>query len=384
MPRPLEGVKVLDLTRLLPGAICTMLLVDMGAEVIKLEDTGMGDYSRWMPPILGKQGAFFQASNRNKKSIVLDLKQAEAQAILHELIKTTDIFIEGFRPNVTARLGADEHTLRQINPKLVYCSLSGWGQTGDYAEVSGHDLNYVALSGLLGGMATPQVLGGQIADVCGAYIGAMGICASLFARERTGRGAYLDVALFESALPLSMYQWVEGYTTGAKGGQGTLTGGNAFYRVYISQDGQPMALSPIEDKFWANFCNAVQHPEWLGWNTRVDKQEELLHILTVLFASQPAQHWFNLLEGADCCFTHITPPEELHNDPHIISRDLASIAPDGVPIMKSPLHLENIDEPLDYVRAPHYGEHTEEVLLEIGYSEAQIEAWHTRRIVRMS
>lgn len=364
---PLKGVIVLDLTRLLPGAICTLFLADMGATVIKIEDPSAGDYARWTPPLLDGQGAFFRASNRNKQSVVIDLKHAEGQAVLHRLAQDADVVVEGFRPNVTARLSADYATLSGINPRLVYASLSGWGQTGDYAEKSGHDMNYVALSGLLGGMRTPQPLGGQIADVGGAYAAAFGIATSLFARERTGVGAYLDIALFEAAMPFGMYQWVESVVAGAKGGQGSLTGGVAFYDVYASADGIPMTFAPIEPKFWANFCGAVQRPDWVARHIDASIKEELI----ALFASKPASVWDALLTDADCCFSLITPPERLTDDPQVRARDMAGIGADGVPYMRSPVHTG--EEHPTIGRAPNWGEHTRTVLQQ-HYSEAELEA----------
>jgi crotonobetainyl-CoA:carnitine CoA-transferase CaiB-like acyl-CoA transferase len=367
---PLEGVTVLDLTRLLPGAICTMFLADLGATVIKVEDPIAGDYARWTPPLIDGQGAFFLASNRNKQSIILDLKQPAGQAVLHRLAERADVVIEGFRPGVTARLKVDAPTLQAINPRLVYCSLSGWGQTGDYADLSGHDLNYVALSGLLGSMETPQVLGGQIADIGGAYSGALAIVSALFNRERTGRGAAIDIALFEAAMIFGMYQWVESAVGFSRGGQGSLTGGMAFYRVYWSADDQPMAFAPIEPKFWQNFCSAVNRPEWVALHTDPAQQPYLIEQLTALFRSQTAQHWHDLLYHADCCFTRITPPERLIDDPQVQARGMAGLD-GGIPWMRTPIQL---GEAVARTPAPAYGEHTEQVLAAAGYGADDLAA----------
>jgi crotonobetainyl-CoA:carnitine CoA-transferase CaiB-like acyl-CoA transferase len=381
MPLPLHNIRILDLTRLLPGAICTMFLADLGADVVKVEDPVAGDYARWTPPYINGQGAFFLASNRNKRSIILNLKDKAGQAILHKLVERADVVIEGFRPGVTSRLGVDAATLQAINPRLVYCSLSGWGQTGGYAEMSGHDLNYVALSGLLGSMASPQPLGGQIADVGGAYAGALAIVSALLGRERTGKGDIIDIALFEAAMPFAMYQWVESAVGFSTGGMGSLTGGSAFYQVYISSDGQPMAFAPIEPKFWENFCNVVAHPEWIPIHTRPEQQAFLKEQLTALFATQTAQAWHDQLYHADCCFTLITPPEKLLNDPQVQARGMAGMGENGVPWMRTPIQLSS--GTVTHTPAPAYGEHTRAVLQEAGYSEAEVMAISENAVIRL-
>ena len=262
--RPLHNARILDLTRLLPGAVCTMLLRDLGADIIKIEDPQTGDYARLMPPLIDGMGAFFQASNRGKKSIAIDLKSAAGQTVLHRLVSSADVLIEGFRPGVTTRLGADYETLRAVNPRLVYCSLSGWGQTGPYAPLSGHDLNYIARNGLLGADLTPATPGAQVADVSGAYVAVMGILAALLQRQTTGAGDYLDVALSEAAMPLALTAWVEAQTANTADDFISLRGESACYRVYQCADGEPVALGAVEAKFWANFCRAVEQPAWIA------------------------------------------------------------------------------------------------------------------------
>ncbi|MDW8171086.1 MAG: CaiB/BaiF CoA-transferase family protein [Anaerolineae bacterium] len=373
-----QGVRVLDLTRLLPGAIASMMLADLGAEVIKIEDPQAGDYARRTPPFINGQGAFFMASNRNKHSVVIDLKQTDGQAVLHRLAESADVVMEGFRPGVTARLRADYATLSALNPRLIYASLSGWGADGPYAEASGHDLNYVALSGLLGGMAQAQPLGGQIADVGGAYLAVMGISAALFQRERTGQGAHLDIALFEASMPFAMYQWVEGVTAGLKGGAGSLTGGMAFYQVYACADGEKLAFAPIEPKFWANFCRAVERPEWIPLHTDPAQQDVLKSKIGALFATRSAEDWMNLLGPADCCVTRITPTEKLSDDPQVQARGMARIEADGVPVMRSPLRLGQTPP---YEPAPQQGQHTRTILQMIGYSLEELEDLLARGIV---
>lgn len=380
--KPLDGIRVLDLTRLLPGAVCTMMLYDMGAEIIKIEDPTQGDYARWMSPMIDGLGAFFRSSNRGKKSVIIDLKRDDGQAVLHRLVESADIIIEGFRPGVTTRLGADYDTLRQINPRIIYCSLSGWGQTGPYVDVSAHDLNYVSLNGLLGAQETAQPLGGQIADVGGSYVGVMGILAALFKRVTTGEGDYIDVALSESAMPFAMTSWVESYLTKRSGGQLWLTGSCAYYRVYYAKDDQPMALGAIESKFWANFCNAIGKPEWISDHTQPEKQGYLIEELTTLFKTRDANAWGMLLGSADCCFTRITLPHELPYDPHVQVRGMVGVTEQGVPWMRSPVRLR--DDTLDLQPAPDYGADTRTVLTDAGYTDDELTQLLADNIIRQS
>lgn len=382
MPQALDGIRILDLTRLLPGGVCTMMLVDMGAEVIKVEDPNGGDYARWMPPLLNGLGAFFRASNRGKKSLILNLKEAEGQEIFYRLVQSADVLIEGFRPGVTSRLNIDYARLRKINPRLVYCSLSGWGQDGPYMEVSGHDLTYLARIGLQGAQENPQPLGGQVADVGGAYVAVMGILAALLKRTRTGEGDYIDVALSESALPFAMYAWVESQFADTTGGKGMLTGGAAFYRVYRSADNQPLALGAIEPKFWSNFCMAVNKPEWINDYTDATRQASLRAELESLFASKSADEWEAILGEVDCCFARIIPPQELIDEPQVKARGMVGIDADGVPYMRSPVRFREDHVQID--PAPTYGGHTLAVLASLGYSQAELDNFTRAGIIQSS
>jgi alpha-methylacyl-CoA racemase len=374
MTRVLDGIRILDLTRLLPGGVCTMLLADMGADIIKVEDPTGGDYTRWMQPQVDGLGAFFRTSNRNKRSIIIDLKTEAGQQVFHKLVETADVVLEGFRPGVTERLQVDYDTLKGVNPRLVYCSLSGWGQDGPYAEKSGHDLNYVALGGIQGSTRTPHPLGAQIADVGASYVGVMGICAALFKRERTGEGDYVDVSLFESAMPFALVQFVESLTAGFPGGNGSLTGRLACYEVYHSQDEQPMTLAALEPKFWANFCNTVEHPEWITIHQDPEKQAYLKSEIQAMFSTKTAAEWNTLLADADCCFTLVTAPEDVIHDPQVQARQAAGIGADGIPWMRSPVRFRSDEFTIGAV--PGYGEHTTAILTEAGYSENEIARLH--------
>jgi len=378
--KPLHNMRILDLTRLLPGAVCTMLLGDLGAEIIKVEDPVSGDYARLMPPLIDGMGAFFRSSNRGKKSIVIDLKQPAGQAVLHRLVEKADVLIEGFRPGVTARLGVDYGTLRAINPRLVYCSLSGWGQTGPLAHVSGHDLNYIARNGLLGGELNPQTLGAKVADVGGAYVGVMGILAALLQRERSGQGDYVDVALSEAAMPFAMLGWVQACSQENGDEALNLGGASACYRVYFCVDDEPVALSAVELKFWVNFCKSVAKPEWIPLHTAADRQPQLIEAVSKLFRSKSAAEWADLLDDADCCFSRVTAPEALLDDPQLQARGMLGRTAEGVPWMRSPIRLG--DDAIELRAAPKYGEHTREVLLGNGFNEADIVALLEAGVIR--
>lgn len=369
--KPLHATRILDLTRLLPGAVCTMLLHDLGAEIIKIEDPNGGDYARWMPPLIDGLGVFFRSSNRGKKSVVIDLKSEAGQAVLHRLVSTADVLIEGFRPGVSARLGADYETLRAVNPRLVYCSLSGWGQSGPDAQVSGHDLNYIALGGVLGAEQIPRTPGAQAADVGGSYVAVMGVLAALLKRHRTGLGDYIDVALSEAAMPMALAAWVEANTTPDDEAFISLRGESACYKVYDSADCQPLALAALEPKFWVNFCRAVERPEWIDRHTIRGQQPALIESVAALFRTKTAAEWAAALKDADCCFTRVLSPGGLPDDPQIAARGMVGVTDSGVPWMRSPVRL-GADE-VTISEAPGYGEHTRAVLSPIGYADGEID-----------
>lgn len=363
MVMPLDGIRVLDLTRLLPGAVATMMLADLGADVIKIEDPNGGDYARWMTPQIGGNSTFFNVNNRNKRSIILDLKAVDGPESLRQLVASADVLIEGFRPGVLAKFGCDFESLRVVNHRLIYCGLYGWGVDGPMAQSAGHDLNYVALAGLTDAADTPQVIGGQVADIGGAYVAVSGILAALFRRERTGLGGFVDVSMSEAALPFNIYNWTEAVTAGAEGGEGHLTGGLAYYRVYRASDGVPVALAALEPKFWRNFCEAVGKSDWLAYHGDVAKQPDLRMMMSELFAGRTAAEWDALLGPADCCFSVITPLAAVHESPQYQARGALGLGPDGQPWMRSPVRIDGIRSPLGPI--PSYGEHTGEILREI-------------------
>lgn len=367
--RPLDGVRVLDLTRLLPGGVATMLLADMGADILKIEDPFGGDYARQMPPLVNGEGAVFNATNRGKRSLILNLKHADGPVVLTRLAASADVLIESFRPGTLAKFGCDADALRAVNPRLIYCSLSGWGVDGPRVQQAGHDLNFAAASGVIGAMGQPQPLGGQIADIGGAYSAVIAILAALLRRAATGVGGFADISLAEGALPFGLYGWVEAAVT-KTAGQGELTGGLACYNVYSASDGVPVALAALEEKFWLRFCAAVERPEWRGYHGQPAAQPMLIAMLRDLFATRTAAAWDALLTPADCCFTVVQSPHTLHENAHFAARESVRLDADGIPVLRSPARLDGQTMPVCPV--PRYGQHTREALMEYGFAEAEI------------
>lgn len=381
MNQPLAGIRVLDLTRLLPSGVATQMLADMGADVIKIEDPNGGDYARWMGPAIDDSSVFFRMNNRSKRSLILNLKADEGASVLKRLVKHADVLVESFRPGVMAKFGCDYDALRAENPKLIYCAISGWGATGPYAPFANHDINYVAVAGVIGGMENPQVLGGQVADLGGAYIAVAGITAALFRRERTGEGAFVDVGLSEAALPFSLYNWTEAETLGLPAGGGVLSGGLACYRVYLTKDKRAVALGALEDKFWQNFCVAVHRPDLIEYHQQMDMQGYLRLELEELFAQKTAEEWDVELRYADCCFTVVNTPAEIGRDPHYQARGMLGKFDDGTTWMRSPIRISN-SEPTIVNLVPKYGEHTQVILAQMGFDEAEIQRLIADKVVR--
>ncbi len=266
-PLPLEGVRVLDLTRLLPGPFCTLMLRRMGAQIVKIEPPGGGDWVRFMAPKVGKVSAMFEALNTGKQGLTLDLKHADGAGILKRMAAQADVLVEGFRPGVMDRLGVGWEELRKVNEALTYCAISGYGADGPYAQRAGHDLNYLALAGVLGqappkeGPANPLPV--QLADVAGGSMNAaIGILAALFDAQRTGKGRFVDVSMTEGAMQFLLPALADHFA-----GQtplraaGLLTGGAACYRVYTTLDNRELSVGSLEPQFWSAFCAAAGRPD---------------------------------------------------------------------------------------------------------------------------
>ncbi len=303
----LEGIRVLDLTRLLPGAVATQWLVDFGAEVIKIEQPGVGDYAR------ASHTGVFDTTNRGKKSVEIDLKHPAGKAAFLKLAATADVVIEGFRPDVMDRLGLGSGSLCETNPKLIYVSLSGYGTGGEFAALAGHDINYLALSGvldLMGAKDGPPVLAGiQIADLAGGSMQAViGILLALQARARTGRGQRVDISMFAGSaalltVPLASMQ--SGGEPPERGNQ-LLSGRFACYHVYPAAEGSYVAVGALEPKFWINLCRELGREDLIDDQFAPEpRQSEIKAALVNEFAKATAEEWFVRIGSKDCCVTPI-------------------------------------------------------------------------------
>ena len=375
----LDGVRVLDLTRLLPGPYATQLLADAGADVVKIEDTGAGDYARHMPPTTNEGvGAVFDAVNRGKRSVAVDLKSEAGQEAFYELVETADVVVESFRPGVTDRLGVDYETLTDHRPDLVYCSLTGYGQNGPYADRAGHDLNYVGLAGLLDmtredDSETPRMPGYQVADMAGGLLAAFSVCSALLSRElgNTG-GEYLDVALTDAVVSFSQALAPEALAgESPRPGETPLTGQYPWYDVYETADERYVTLGALEPRFWTTFCEAVDRRDLAGKHMTGDpaEREALREELEELFAGRTRDEWVEAMADVDAAVEGVYTPEETFEHPQIAARGYVERG-DGTPRVGLPLC--GSETAASGGPTPGHGEHTDEVLEAAGLTEADI------------
>ncbi len=389
MSLPLEGIRVLDLSRLLPGGFCSLLLADFGADVVKVEDTGVGDYIRWSPPHYdgaheSAGSALFLALNRNKRSIRLDLKNEQGREALLRLVRSHDVVLESFRPGVLDRLGVGYERMREENPGLVFCAISGYGQDGSRRGASGHDMNYLGLIGLLGLTGErggePVQAAGQIADLGGgALMAAFGIMAALHERERSGEGQLVDVSMADGALSWLAMVAATHFADGTvpRRGDLPLAGALICYRPYECADGW-VSLGALEPKFWQAFCRGVDREDLIA--SQFDRPGSQAHTeVCDIFKGRTREDWEAFASLNDCCLEPVLELDEALSSELVAEREMVvEIEQPGVerPIRQLGIPVKLSRTPGEHARlpGPALGEHTEELLLAAGYSDAEVAA----------
>jgi alpha-methylacyl-CoA racemase len=381
---PLAGVRILDLTRLLPGNYCTLLLADLGADVVKVEERTRGDYIRWTPPLVDGQGAVHRALNRGKRSIILDLKSPYGPAVLGRLAAGADALVESFRPGVMARLGAAYSTLAEVNPRLVYCALTGYGQDGPYRDRVGHDIDYIGYAGILGASldrdGAPVVPPVPVGDIGGGMAAAVGISAGLREAAVTGRGRLVDVAMLDVAVSWAAVLLASTLATGAVPvpSEGTLSGGLACYRTYRCADGRHVAVGALEPQFWRTLCERLGVPDLVDQHMAPPEQDRVAARLADVFIRRTRDEWVAELADLETCVAPVNDVAEASGDPQVLWRDMVAEV-DGRPV--GPGAAVKVGDPPATRPAPGLGEHTEEVLGEAGFSGAEIEDLRARGVV---
>jgi crotonobetainyl-CoA:carnitine CoA-transferase CaiB-like acyl-CoA transferase len=388
---PLTGIKIVDLSRLAPGPYATMLLGDMGAEVVKIEEAGppsgrRAQTGQGVPKFLERdeRGHVFNVLNRNKKSIRLNLKSEAGHRIFFELVANADVVVEEFRPDVKKRLRIDYPEVSAANPRIVYCSLTGYGQDGPYRDIVGHDVNYLALAGLLGLIGTeeggPVIPLNVIADYAGGGMhAALAIMFALFARERTGRGQYVDCAMHDGVVSLLAPFFADYFATGQvpRRGSTLLQGSAPFYQIYQCADGKWLSIASLEPWFFANLCRALGLEEFAGDQWSETRWPAMRDALSRTFAGRARDEWWEILREGDVAVGKVYELDEAAADPHLRARKMFVELPHPTfgPIRQVGISMKLSDTPGE-IRSnpPTPGQHTDEILRDLGYAVTDIAA----------
>ena len=382
MTMALEGIKVVDLTRLAPGPYCTMFLADLGADVIKIEPGG-GRAQAFSAAISGEERRAYDAENRNKRSIVLNLKADEAREIFYKLAKEADVIVEEFRPGVMKRLGVDYDTIKGMNPGIVYCSLTGYGQDGPYSELAGHDINYISVAGAQSMVGPrggpPAVITNLLADyAAGGMQAAIGILAALMSRAKTGKGQHVDISMTDGVVSLMHAEASEYFSHGLIPSRGDILsfGGMPFYNIFETKDGKYVSLGALEPWFYQNLCSALGGEEFGPYEfDKGEKRDEIFAFFRETFRTKTRGEWVELLRQADVPVAPVYTLDEVFEDPHVQHRKMVveldhpkmgKVKQVGVSIKLSetPGQARTV--------APLPGEHTDDILGELGYSGDQV------------
>ncbi len=402
MTMALEGLKVLDLSRLAPGPFCSMLLGDLGADVLLVEAPpeqlpGRGAAqprpAASTPPPEGVTPAqAYNALGRNKRSIVINLRTDEGREVFYRLLRDADIVLEGFRPGVVKRLGVDYDTVSKANPRVVYCSLSGYGQYGPYSQLVGHDINYISVAGALGAIgwpgSPPAIPLNLLADFAGGGLhAAFAILAAIIARDRTGRGQYVDIAMSDGVMYLMAMVLGGVFRNGdvPRPGESMLNGAVPHYNVYQCADGGWISIGSLEPHFWANLCRATGREDLAPHQYTPDTRDEVFEHLRSTFRTKTRDEWFGVLKETDICAAPVYAMDEATRDPQNLAREMVLQVPlpDGQGSVKQVGIGPKLSETPGRVRtlAPRPGQHTDEVLSVAGYSKEEISALRDKGVV---
>jgi crotonobetainyl-CoA:carnitine CoA-transferase CaiB-like acyl-CoA transferase len=367
----LDGVRVVDATRLLPGGFCTMLLSDMGAEVIKVEEPGLGDYMRATPPTKDGRSPLHASVNRNKLSIGINLKSTEGKQVLRKLLRSSDVFVEGFRPGAMGRLGFSFAEARKVNPKIVYCSISAYGQSDSLSSMPGHDINFQAMAGTLGYSGGPRVPLLQLGDLASGMYAAVGILGALCGRKGA---VFIDVPIVNSLLSWMVIPASAYLATGRppKEGHSLVFGSTPYYNIYRTSDGRHMAVAAIEQVFWRNLVRALGVPELE--NKRFGSRAERLEVSRTMervFATKTRDEWARLLMDRETCATPVLTVEEALTSPWARAASMLVSLTRGETVLNGPIRSTPSARGAPFTRAPSLGEDTTSILESLGYSRAR-------------
>ena len=384
----LEGLRILDLGRLLPFEYCTMILGDMGANILKIEEPEHGDYMRELPPAYKTENVLFLLLNRNKRSMTLNLKEEKGKEIFLNLVKDYDVVFESFRPGVMKKLGLDYDVIKQINPKIIYCAATGYGQYGVYSQKPGHDINYISIAGILGktGLKEPVISGVPVADMTIGVYAALSILAALIARTKTGEGQFIDVSMTDCMLSYNILN-IGYYLAGDKNEKMEIRGEAPYYNVYKTKDRKYISIGNIEFKFWEAFCKRIKREDLielhdLGKNK--EEKEKLKKELEKIFKEKNRDEWDEIFDGINACITPVNTIEDVFDERLFNERDMfceinhpveGKIKQVALPIKfsKTPSKIKT--------PPPLLGEHTEDILKSLGYSEEKIIGFKKLKII---